>query len=206
MKMKKMFLDFDGTLADPKKRLYELFKKLESRCDLTFEEYWEIKSIGINQRDFLETYYQRSDEEVQYFKRQWMQEIESTAMLSMDALFPESVPFLDRATERYDLYLVSARQRLEPLENQLKYFGINKYFADVIVTGNKKPKNELISEFCTSCSADVFVGDTGEDVLAGKALGVKTVAVSTGVMNRERLSKYFPDYLVDSLTDINLNL
>ena len=47
----------------------------------------------------------------------------------------------------------------------------------------------------------VIVGDTPNDVLCGRHLNVKTVAVATGEFSREELAEYEPDYLFDDLID-----
>lgn len=48
----------------------------------------------------------------------------------------------------------------------------------------------------------VVIGDTVHDIRAGKAIGAKTIAVTTGLHgDRALLAKEKPDFLVDSLTD-----
>ncbi len=52
---------------------------------------------------------------------------------------------------------------------------------------------ELLSEEC------IFVGDSQVDIIAGKAAGVKTVAVTTGVSHIRALSAESPDFIFDNL-------
>lgn len=47
----------------------------------------------------------------------------------------------------------------------------------------------------------VIIGDTPQDVLCGKALGVTAIAVSTGSYDRNTLATYEPDLILDSLAD-----
>lgn len=51
-------------------------------------------------------------------------------------------------------------------------------------------------------SAAVYVGDTIEDVIMGKAAGVLTVAVLGGFGSRESLERASPDLLLDNLSDV----
>lgn len=47
-----------------------------------------------------------------------------------------------------------------------------------------------------------MVGDTIYDVRAGKAAGLKTIAVLTGHHSRQRLKKENPDYILKSVADL----
>ena len=44
-----------------------------------------------------------------------------------------------------------------------------------------------------------FVGDTGEDILVGKRLGMRTCGVLTGFLSYERLSDYEPELICSSV-------
>ncbi len=46
----------------------------------------------------------------------------------------------------------------------------------------------------------VIIGDTPNDILCGRALGVKTIAVATGRFERVSLARYDPDYLFPDLS------
>ena len=46
----------------------------------------------------------------------------------------------------------------------------------------------------------LYVGDTPEDILAAKAAGVSSAAISEGFATKERLFAEMPDYLFSSLS------
>ena len=52
----------------------------------------------------------------------------------------------------------------------------------------------------------VIVGDTVDDVICGKGIGVRSIAVLTGWSSRETLEAASPDYLFDDLTDSEIVL
>jgi phosphoglycolate phosphatase len=52
----------------------------------------------------------------------------------------------------------------------------------------------------------VIVGDSIHDILCGKDLGVKAVAVATGPTKRERLAAQNPDALLESFADLERGL
>ena len=47
-----------------------------------------------------------------------------------------------------------------------------------------------------------IIGDTHHEVLAGKELGLTTISVTFGDQSKEFLSKYNPDFIVDSPKEI----
>ncbi|MFC1870418.1 HAD family hydrolase [Chloroflexota bacterium] len=104
--------------------------------------------------------------------------------------------------------VTSRRSVPERLELELTRFGIAR-FIDVVVTSaeaRRKPEPdtviecvkllELLPEEC------VMVGDAQVDVIAGKAAGVKTVAVTTGAGSRSALAAESPDFIFDNLLSL----
>ena len=49
----------------------------------------------------------------------------------------------------------------------------------------------------------VMIGDTGEDVLAARQLGMKSVAVGWGILSPDVLREYNPDYLAERMEDLD---
>ena len=47
-----------------------------------------------------------------------------------------------------------------------------------------------------------IIGDTPRDIACGKALGARTIAVSTGTWSREELAKHHPDFLIDDFSNV----
>ncbi len=79
-------------------------------------------------------------------------------------------------------------------------------FIDTAVTGaegRRKPAPDTIitclERLALSPAECVFVGDSQADIRAGKAAGVKTVAVATGVSSRDELAAESPDFVFDDL-------
>jgi len=51
---------------------------------------------------------------------------------------------------------------------------------------------------------DWFVGDTGHDIIAGKKLGIKTAAVLTGFLSKEKIEEYEPDIILTSVLNFKI--
>jgi phosphoglycolate phosphatase len=82
-------------------------------------------------------------------------------------------------------------------------------FIDVVITGaeaERKPAPEgivkCVQELGLSAEDCVFVGDAQSDIVTGKAAGVMTIAIATGVAEKGNLSQESPDAIVDSLAEL----
>ncbi len=83
-------------------------------------------------------------------------------------------------------------------------------YVDVVIGSEDvrrgKPHPDMVEEAIKRlnvkpCEA-IYVGDTVYDVKAGKAAGVFTVAVLTGVASREELENSQPDMIVENIKDL----
>jgi len=89
---------------------------------------------------------------------------------------------------------------------ELRRLGID-HFIDAMVTAaeaERKPAIgsliECIKRLGLSPAECVLVGDSQSDVLTGKAAGVMTIALPTGVASKENLCRENPETIIDSLT------
>ncbi len=198
----RVFFDLDGTLLDSSRRLYTLFMELAPESFFSYEEYWDIKRKKTNQQDLLKKYFNYTNDRVLSFKETWHKRVEDPTLLEMDTPF-EGVPaFLERIFHKKKLYVVTARQHPERVETQLDKFGWKPYFVDILVTQQKQSKADLIREHLSPESDDILVGDTGDDILCGKELGVRTVAVCSGNLNADSLKEYKPEQILDSVVQM----
>jgi phosphoglycolate phosphatase len=89
----------------------------------------------------------------------------------------------------------------------LEELGLLEYF-DLVLGGDsvieKKPSPvpifEVLNKFGAESTEAIVIGDSNFDVHAGKAAGVKTVAVTYGFRSREVLKN--ADYLIDSFEEL----
>jgi phosphoglycolate phosphatase len=198
----RLFLDLDGTLIDPRRRLYTLFCELAPEVGLSFEEYWRHKRNRMSQRQMLRQHLAYPDARINAFHEAWMRKVEEPERLALDTPFPGVSEFLDRARQQAMLCLVTARQRQDRLVEQIHRFGWQDVFTIVLATGQRQTKADMIRAHCAYGADDTLVGDTGEDILAGKELGIHTVAVTSGVLSEAILREYAPDRIVPTVTDL----
>lgn len=200
--IRRLFVDFDGTLVDSKVRQYELFIELIGTTSLSFSEYWSEKRAGIKQSDMLAKYTNTTSNQRAAFKGKWIEAIEDPQRLKMDVLI-EGVPaFVGEASKHFQLYLVTGRQHRDRLIDQMQQLGIASFFTGILNTAQRIPKAHLVQANVELGDGGVFIGDSGEDILAGKELGIFTVGVTSGASTGERLEKYAPNLIVDSVAEL----
>lgn len=201
----RLFLDLDGTLIDSRQRQYNLFSELAPESTISFDEYWRCKRNNMSQRDLLQRYLQYSDAQVAVFRDAWMDKIEEPFRLDLDVPFEGVREFLAQTHREFELRLVTGRQHFDRLVPQMRKLGLYDYFLDIINTAQRQSKSELVRARSAWGADDIFVGDTGEDILTGKELGMRTVAVTSGALSEETLRKYHPDLVLESVVHLDVS-
>lgn len=201
---RKVFFDLDGTLIDPRPRLYALFQELAPENSLSFDEYWFIKRSRINQPDMLRQYFQYSDDQIDRFRSRWVEKVEEPSRLARDLPYEHVSEFLRQTAISTYVYLVTARQRRDRVIEQIDKLGWSVHFTDVLTTEQRSTKAALIRDKIHTSPLDIFIGDTGEDINTGKELGIGTVAVTSGVLCKSVLEEYSPDLILNSVVELDV--
>lgn len=198
------YIDLDGTLVDSRQRQYEVFSHILGGNKISFEEYWDLKRNRISQAKLLQSKFGMTHEQCMRFNDEWMDLIETDEFLVLDKIFPNVDHTLNYLKGHGNLHLVTARQNEYRVQSQLADFNIQIFFESVLVTRRKTSKLELVVSNCCVSSVDYFIGDTGEDINTGKALGVNTVAATYGTLSKAILEEYAPNYLIDDISQMML--
>ena len=124
--------------------------------------------------------------------------------------FPNVACTLETLSKKAKLSVIT--MRFVPggaITNELKQFGLDKYFAHVVTsldTHKPKPSPEGLIKAVTAMDVQmcdcVIIGDSTVDVMAGKAAGIKTVSVLTGLYSREELAKVNPDFIINDISEL----
>jgi phosphoglycolate phosphatase len=205
MKEKNIFFDLDGTLLDSRERLYNLFQDLVPDSGLSFNDYWNLKRNKISHKEILTTRFSYSLDAFKMFEQTWLRKIELPEWLSLDKPFEGVTDFLENLSKTHSLYLVTARQFKDQAFQQVSQYGWQHIFNEVYVTNGVQDKFELIAGSVKTNAVDWFVGDTGKDIQTGKKLGMKTAAVCSGFLSKEKLLEYKPDLIASSVTELNFS-
>jgi phosphoglycolate phosphatase len=207
LKTKGIFLDLDGTIVDSTGAYLEaariafraIGKKIhEDRVLLEIprriEQHFTIDDLthGYTKefmRVYLEAYYSVTE--------------------SKTKLFPNISVTLKALSAKSTLALITMRHcPNQVVQKELDCFGIAKYFTHIVTakdTSKPKPSPEALIQCVKALDLEmcecIIVGDSVNDVRAGKAAGAKTVALLSGLFKREELTKECPDLI---LLDVNV--
>jgi len=202
-------LDLDGPILNGKLRHYSCYSNIlrEHGFDpMPIEQYWEMKR---NRRDLHEQLkVSRADGIYDQFLQLWLERIEMREYLRLDRLQPEAVMKL-RHWKGQDICVVLAtmRSNSQNLYWQLRSFDILNPFNQVIVIdghdGSRKAE-AVQRRVELSPSKTIWIGDTEADIDAARQIGVKIIAVTSGLRAASYLQSLDPDYLVPDLQSVCL--
>ncbi|MFY0604276.1 MAG: HAD family hydrolase [Flavobacteriaceae bacterium] len=199
--MMQVFFDFDGTLIDSRKRLYELFKHLVPESHFTFDEYWELKRAGIGHSEILKKKWGYTQGQIIQFTNNWMRLIEEEDWIKYDVPIDGVTEYLEfLSNKNIELYLITNRQKKEILIDQIKHLEWERFFKKILVTEQKITKSDCIKPYIINNNNCFLIADTGQDIKEGNSLGIHTVAVSSGFLSKEKLEQYNPESIIDDVT------
>ncbi len=131
-------------------------------------------------------------------------------------LFPNAIEVLnqiDRAGLKLGLVTSALRITMDLKTKPLQDAKVIELFQ-VVMDADDVEKKKPHAEPLVTCSRRlgvspdrcVYVGDTRVDIMAGKAAGMKTVAVLTGFDSYETLRNEKPDAILDNIGQLNVAL
>jgi HAD superfamily hydrolase (TIGR01509 family) len=87
---------------------------------------------------------------------------------------------------------------------EMKRFGLENIFSEVVtlVYDKKEKIGELMRAHSLKPEDTIFVGDSANEVKAGKSVGIKTLSVTWGLYSEEKLKLSEPNYLVNNIKDL----
>jgi phosphoglycolate phosphatase len=206
-KVKGIFLDLDGTLVDSTEAYIEAariaFHAIDKKPPQTnilleiprrIEQHLTIDDITCGDtKKFMQVYLRA------YY----------SVTEAKTKLIPNVSETLQALSERAKLALVTMRHcPNQVIQKELDYFGIAKYFTHIVTardTIKPKPSPEALIRCVEALDVEmcecIIAGDSVNDIKAGKAAGTRTVAVLSGLFQRDELVRECPDLI---LPDINV--
>jgi phosphoglycolate phosphatase len=203
------FLDLDGPILDVSLRHYRVYADGVTRLGgavVDRETYWSAKRNKTPDREILAQNGLREAADAYHAIK--MELIESPSYLAHDRLQLGAADTLRRIAKRFRLVLVTLRHSELALSAQLDALGIRAGFSNVLSApgdaGNRwETKRDLVARAgLVAGEGDFFAGDTETDILAGRALGITTVAVCNGIRDERYLRPLAPDWIIPSLANL----
>jgi phosphoglycolate phosphatase len=206
-KAKGIFLDYDGTIVDSTDAYIEAAKiafqaigkkppQNKAALDIPrrIEQGMALNNLTKDEsKKFLSV----------YFKAYY------SATEAKTKLLPKAKATLEALSGKSKLTLITMRHVPNAvLLKELDYLGIAKYFTHVVTaldTSKPKPSPEALIQCVKALDLEMYeciiAGDSVNDVRAGKAAGARTVALLSGLFQRNELAKECPDLI---LSDVSL--
>jgi phosphoglycolate phosphatase len=204
-----IIFDLDGTLVDSKR-------------DIAAAQHWALQQLGVDSykpedlypligKPLAETFttllpqslHGRIDEAVELYKAYY-----PPRALETTTLFP-GVRETVEALHARGLKLATATTKLTPgTRRVLTHFGLAEYFVQIQGSDNIpfKPDPSIIHKILDDQSwqrnVTLMVGDTDNDIEAGKRAGIPTCGVTYGSLTKEQIKQLKPDFIIDSLPEL----
>ena len=133
-----------------------------------------------------------------------------TVTETMTRPLPNVAKTLEILSSKVKLALVTMRSfPSEKIGVELAKFGLSNYFSHIVTaldTNRTKPSPEALIKCMQALDVQIcdclMVGDSISDIRAGKAAGTMTVAVLSGLFNRQELLKENPDFIIKDISAI----
>jgi phosphoglycolate phosphatase-like HAD superfamily hydrolase len=200
-----LVFDLDGTLLDVSARHHHVYSSVCAALGgqpLARAAYWHLKRQRTGWPEILA---QSGVDEgnVEAFLDQFVKVIELPDSLGFDVLFPDTIPVLTRLAATYRCSLVSLRSSATAFRAQLAVFALTPFFESIecgAADGDPTfQKARLMRRTVPEDDPAVVIGDTEADVAAASALGYLSIAVCSGIRDRDVLAREDPGYLVDDI-------
>jgi HAD superfamily hydrolase (TIGR01509 family) len=214
MGIKGVIFDLDGTIIDSLETYTQAFNRgLEQLHEepIPKNELAALLNTGLGLKDTIMKRYSSLDQETaeKYFEeiRDAYLELEKEGV----RLQPGAREVLSRLKARgVKIGIVTGRTTSgEGRWHELRRLNAAQ-FIDVMITGADSARNKpapdglikCIRELGLSAQECVFVGDSQADLLTGKAAGVKTIGITTGVAEKGALTLEKPNAIIDSMAEL----
>lgn len=200
--------DLDGTLIDISERHYLVYSEIIKDIGgtpISKKEYWDHKRANASWDTILKAS-DLSSENIELFLQKFISEIEKPKNLEIDTLIKNAKDILANVSSSTDCYLISLRRNADNLLNQLKFLGIDQYFAG-IKSGHTDGKghalkSDIINELPKTEHRILVIGDTESDILAAQKVDAQSVAVLSGIRNRELIENMNPGYIIEDISEL----
>jgi phosphoglycolate phosphatase len=213
LRIKNIIFDLDGTLVDSKR-------------DIAAAQHWVLVQLGVHSYKPEELYpligkplrdtfltllpadlHERIPEAVELYKNHY-----PPRALDTTTLFPGVRETIETLRER-GIRLATATTKLSAgTRRVLTHFGIAEYFDQIQGSDNIpfKPDPFIITKILEDQSWEksgtLMVGDTDNDILAGKRANVPTCGVTYGSLTKEQIEQLNPDIIIHSLPELLLHV
>ena len=200
------FCDLDGTLLDVSDKFHRLYATLLEEAghpSLSKADYWNARWQNAPTAEILAR--TGAGELLATFQKSWLERVETEPWMRIDQPIEGAPEALARLRQSGRVVLVTLRRDPVMLAKQLEWTGLRPLLDAVIsVHGGKEPWRTKADAARRDFDGGPawFIGDMETDILAGRALGAKTIAVCSGLRAEESLRSAKPDVILPSIAHL----
>jgi phosphoglycolate phosphatase len=198
MKNSLFLFDFDGVLVDSLDLYAEAVKQCLERIGTPIVKNREDYLVLFD-GNFYESMAARGVDLAEFAQaaREILPRIDYDAMKPFAGL----IPVLEDLQKNHSLAVISSNG-YRTIRTMLARFGFDPYFPEVFGSDFRFSKKEKIDHALDKYEIPrekaFYIGDTVGDIVEARAAGVRSVAVTWGWHDRERLVAVRPDFVVDT--------
>ena len=212
-----VLFDLDGTILDSIGIYYQIIEIVFQRLDIPMPSKDELRDAAKNGdfewgRVFPEEKTPQEKDGLIKKTREIITEIYPNLFGTHVKLIPKAKEALEAISQKgikMGIVTSTPRQSMQVKLPPLVDSGINN-LLEVIIHADDAPRKKPAPDPLLECSSRLgiqpkdcmYVGDARIDIQAGKAAGMKTVAVLTGFDDHQALSRENPDAVIDSIVDL----
>jgi HAD superfamily hydrolase (TIGR01549 family) len=207
--VKAILLDLDGTVLDTRPAYLEAAKVAFQSTGQTLpcrKTAWEIPKRMEQRQPLTDIINTDLQEFINiYLKTFYIISAQKTRPL------PNIAGTLETLSQRAKLAVITMRfAPAQTVLDELRQFQLEHYFTHVVTgidTDEPKPSPQAVLKAVDALGVGmndcVMVGDSVIDIQAGKAAGVKTLAVLSGLYSRPELAATEPDFILNNVTELS---
>lgn len=202
-----IIFDLDGTLIDSKPEILDTFRRTFSEVPASSAIKYDAINFGATLNSVLETVYNCDTERISKAKKKFS-EIYDSSSYEKTLLYPHvdgTLAMLDKMG--CNMY-IATNKRMVPTLKILEKKNILQWFKSVrtsdMVAGETMTKQKMIKQICleNEIQQGYMIGDTIQDIQAGHALKLTTIAVTYGYESQELLKRENPTFAINSFLEI----
>ncbi|KAA3613077.1 MAG: HAD family hydrolase [Calditrichaeota bacterium] len=209
LKIELIIFDLDGTLAETRQDIADAANYMLAQLKLpTLPEATITSYVGNGIKKLIERCLPGSSESLREQGFNFFVEFYANHLADNTYLYPGVLNILKELRQLKMAVLSNKAQRFT--EEIIHKLDIENYFKIVMGSNPHFPKkpapdsiNHIIETLDCSKQKTIIIGDTKNDIIAGKAANIHTCAVTYGFRSKEKLLKYNPDFMIDSIVELN---
>lgn len=204
MKIKAILFDIDGTVIDTKEFVFGAFEYVLGKYSLKADAEKLNKAIGRPLVEFYQILFPYEDIEALAQAHRDFQD----KNFHLGKAFPNAEKVLIKLKEMGIKLAAVSNRSSKGVTRSLTLDGLESYFDHIVTVDevvNAKPHkdhpNKALELLGVSAEEALIIGDTENDILAGKNAGIKTVGVTYGWLGMD-INKHNPDFTINNLSQL----